>query len=122
MAVTNAITDLIKSIGELLSSVFGAAYAIVHSFINGALGLFAGFFAFVSDLAKGVVDLTGGVGKFVAGKFGFMPARIGANRPGNAVFLAVVAAAGYAYMRFVRPQQARKPAMTNGVGAGKKTN
>jgi hypothetical protein len=69
MAVTNAITDLIKSIGELLSSVFGAAYAIVHSFISGALSLFAGFFAFVSDLAKGVVDLTGGVGKFVAGKF-----------------------------------------------------
>jgi phage-related protein len=71
MAVTNAITDLIQSIGELLSSVFGAAYAIVHSFISGVLGLFAGFFAFVGDLAKGVVDLTGGVGKFVAGRFFF---------------------------------------------------
>jgi phage-related protein len=123
MAVTNAITDLIQSIGELLSSVFGAAYAIVHSFISGVLGLFAGFFAFVGDLAKGVVDLTGGVGKFVAGRFFFScQPRSTLTDPGNAVFLAVVAAAGYAYMRFVRPQQARKPAVTNGVGAGKKAN
>jgi phage-related protein len=74
MAVTNAITDLIKSVGELLSSVFGAAYAIVHSFISGVVGLFAGFFALVADLAKGMVDLTGGVGKFVAGRFFFFRA------------------------------------------------
>lgn len=68
MAITNAFTDLIKSIGELLSSVFGAAYAIVHSFIMGVFNLFAGFFAFIGDLGKGVFDLAGGVGRFVAGR------------------------------------------------------
>jgi len=109
MAVTNAITDLIKSVGELLSSVFGAAYAIIHSFVSGLFNLFAGFFAFVGDLGKGVFDLAGGVGKFVAG---------------NAVIIAVLAAASYAYVRFIQQpqQQGRKPAVTNGAGAGKKTN
>ena len=41
---------------------------------------------------------------------------------GNAAIIAVLAAAGYAYVRFVQqPQQARKPTVTNGAGA-KKTN
>ncbi|KAJ4294965.1 hypothetical protein N0V88_005205 [Collariella sp. IMI 366227] len=105
MAITNAFTNLIKSIGELLSSVFGAAYAIVHSFITGVFNLFAGFFAFIGDLGKGVFDLAGGVGKFVAG---------------NVVILALIGAAGYAYMRFVQQpqQQGRRPAV-NGTGAKK---
>ncbi|KAL2170725.1 hypothetical protein VTG60DRAFT_4473 [Thermothelomyces hinnuleus] len=109
MAVTNAMTDLVKSVGELLSSVSDAAYAIVHSFVSGIVNLFAGLYAFLGDLGKGVVDLAGGVGKFVAG---------------NAVIIAVLAAAVFAYIRFVRTPQAqgRKPAVTNEVGAGKKTN
>lgn len=107
MAVTSAVTDLIKSIGELLSSVFGAAYAIIHSFVSGVFSLLAGFFAFIGDIGQGVFDLAGGVGKFVAG---------------NAAIIAVLAAAGYAYVRFVQqPQQGRKPAVTNGAGV-KKTN
>jgi hypothetical protein len=69
MAVTNAITDLFKSVYELLASILGAAYTIVHSFVSGVLSLFAGFFAFVGDIGKGVFDLVGGVGKFVAGTF-----------------------------------------------------
>jgi hypothetical protein len=42
----------------------------------------------------------------------------------NAAVLAVLAAVGYAYMRFVQQpqQQGRKPAVLNGAGAGKKTN
>ncbi|KAL2020011.1 hypothetical protein VTK56DRAFT_8914 [Thermocarpiscus australiensis] len=107
MAITSAVTDLFKSLAELLSSVFGAAYAIVHSFVSGLFGLVSGFFAFVQDLGKGAVDLVGGVGRFVAG---------------NIVALGVIAAAGYAYMRFVQQpqQQGRKPVAVN--GAGKKTN
>ncbi|KAK4150868.1 hypothetical protein C8A00DRAFT_17659 [Chaetomidium leptoderma] len=109
MAVTNAVTDLAQSVAELLSSVVNAAYAIVHSFVSGIVGLLAGFFAFFGDLGKGVLDLAGGVGKFVTG---------------NAVILAVIGAAIYAYMRFVQQpqQQGRKPAVVNGAGAGKKTN
>ncbi|KAL2177427.1 uncharacterized protein P884DRAFT_292151 [Thermothelomyces heterothallicus CBS 202.75] len=109
MAVTDAMTDLIKSVGELLSSVSDAAYAIVHSFVSGIFNLFAGLYAFLSDLGKGVFDLVGGVGKFIAG---------------NAVIIAILVAAVFAYTRFVRTPQAqgRKPAVTTEVGAGKKTN
>ncbi|KAK4118593.1 hypothetical protein N657DRAFT_583391 [Parathielavia appendiculata] len=109
MAVTNAVTDLVASIGELLSSIFGAAYSIVHSFITGVLGLFAGFISMIGDLVKGVFDLVGGMGRFVAA---------------NAVVIALVAAAGYAYVRFVQQpqQQGRKPIGVNGAGIGKKTN
>ncbi|KAL2127306.1 hypothetical protein VTI74DRAFT_10948 [Chaetomium olivicolor] len=102
MAITNAVTDLTKSVGELLSSVFDGAYTVVYSLVINVFNLFAGFFAFIGDLGKGVFDLVGGVGKFVAG---------------NAAILALVGAAGYAYMRFVqqRQQHGRKPA-ANGVG------
>ncbi|KAK4135221.1 hypothetical protein BT67DRAFT_448864 [Trichocladium antarcticum] len=106
MAVTNAITDLVKSIAELFSSVFNAVYSIVHSFITNILALLASFLALFGDLGKGVIDLVGGVGRFVAG---------------NVVVLGVVAAAGYAYIRFVQQpqQQGRKPAIVNGAGAKK---
>lgn len=72
MAITSAVTDLFKSVAELLSSALGAAYAIIHSFVAGLFNLFAGFFAFVGDLGKGVFDLVGGVGKFLAGEFGIL--------------------------------------------------
>lgn len=72
MAVTSAVADLIRSFTELLSSAFGAAYAVVHSFLAGLIGLFTGFFAFVGDLVKGAFDLVGGVGRFVAGKYWYI--------------------------------------------------
>ncbi|KAH6624004.1 hypothetical protein B0J18DRAFT_427046 [Chaetomium sp. MPI-SDFR-AT-0129] len=108
MAITSAVSDLLSSIRELLASVFGTAYAVIHSFVASILGLFTGFFAFLGDLGKGVFDVAGGVGKFVAG---------------NAAIIAVLGAAYFAYGRFVKqPQQGRKPAVVNGAGAGKKTN
>ncbi|GAB1319853.1 hypothetical protein MFIFM68171_10063 [Madurella fahalii] len=110
MAVTSAITDLVKSVAELLSSVFGTAYTIVHSFLSGLIGLFAGFFAFIGDLTKGVFDVVGGVGRFIAG---------------NIVILGILGAAGYAYVKFIQPQQQQqgsKPAAVNGGAQEKKTN
>ncbi|AEO68615.1 uncharacterized protein THITE_2118193 [Thermothielavioides terrestris NRRL 8126] len=68
MAVTTVLTDLAHSLGELLSSVFGTAYALVHSFVADLFGLLAGFFALANDLVRGVVDLVGGVGRFVTGE------------------------------------------------------
>lgn len=122
MAITTAITDLIKSVAELISSVFGAAYSIVHSFLTGVFGLFAGFFAMIGDLGEGVFDIVGGVGKFIAGKSHTMSGGLsGADVViANIVVLGLVGAAGYAYMRFVQQpqQQGRKP-MVNGVGAKK---
>jgi hypothetical protein len=40
---------------------------------------------------------------------------------GNIVVLGVVAAGGYAYLRFVQPQQQGRKPVVNGAGA-KKTN
>jgi len=107
MAITSAFTDLLKSLAELFSSVLNAAYSIVHSSVAGILGLFAGFFAFVGDIGKGVFDLVGGFGKFVVG---------------NAAILAVIGGACYAYMRFVQQPQKQGRRPLGVAGAGKKTN
>ncbi len=71
MAITSALTDLLKSLAELFSSVLNAAYSIIHSSVAGILSLFTGFFAFVGDIAKGLIDLVGGFGKFVVGMYLF---------------------------------------------------
>ncbi|KAK3985235.1 hypothetical protein QBC44DRAFT_335493 [Cladorrhinum sp. PSN332] len=103
MAITSAVSDLISSILELVSSFFGAAYTIAHSFVAGILGLFTGFFTFVGDIFQGVFDIVGGVGKFVAG---------------NIVFIGVIAALWYGYVQFVaKNPQAR--GVTNGAGTKK---
>jgi hypothetical protein len=73
MAITSAVTDLFASIYELLASFLGAVYTIVHSFVMGIFNLFAGFLAFFGDIFQGVFDIVGGVGKFVAGEFYFVP-------------------------------------------------
>ncbi|KAK4202144.1 hypothetical protein QBC40DRAFT_277037 [Triangularia verruculosa] len=107
MAITNAVTDLISSFLELFSSLFHAVFTIAHSFIAGILGLFNGFFIFIGDIFKGVFDVVGGVGRFLAG---------------NIVILGLIAAAGYAYVRFAGQQTGRsgRP-VANGVGKGLKT-
>jgi len=72
MAITTAITDLIKSFLELLESVLGSVYTIAHSFVAGIAHLFAGFFAMVGEVFGGVFDMVGGVGRFLAGVY-FLP-------------------------------------------------
>lgn len=67
MAITSAVTDLIKSVGELLSSFVHAIYSIIHTFVSGIVHLFGGVISFTGDIFQGVLDLLGGVGKFVAG-------------------------------------------------------
>jgi phage-related protein len=65
MAVTNAITDLFKSIYELFASVLGAIYHTLHSIVMAVVGLFSGFVQLVADIFQGAFDVVGGVGKFV---------------------------------------------------------
>ena len=68
MAVTSAINDLFASIYELLASVFNTFYNIIHSILSAVLGFVQGVFNLISDVVSGLVDVTGGVGKFVASK------------------------------------------------------
>ncbi|KAK3302769.1 uncharacterized protein B0T15DRAFT_314627 [Chaetomium strumarium] len=111
MGLANAVIDLVKSFGELLNSVVGTAYALVHSFVAGLWGLVAGVLAMFGDLGKGAIDFVEGVGRFVVG---------------NAALLGVAAAGFYAYKRFIAQPQAegRRPAvaLNGGAGGGKKTN
>ncbi|KAH7175438.1 hypothetical protein EDB81DRAFT_4121 [Dactylonectria macrodidyma] len=85
MAITSAISDFIKSIYELLISIISTAYAVVSSAVNAILGFITGIFTLVGDVVKGMVDVAGGVGKFVAG---------------NAVLITIGALAAFAYVRF----------------------
>lgn len=69
MAITTAISDFIKSIYELLASILSTAYAVVSSTVSAILNFFAGLFDLLGNIVSGMVDVAGGVGKFVAGTF-----------------------------------------------------
>lgn len=69
MAITTAISDFIKSIYELLASILSTAYTIVSSTVSAVLNFFAGLFTLLGNIISGMVDVAGGVGKFVAGMF-----------------------------------------------------
>jgi phage-related protein len=69
MAITSAVGDLFASIYELFASLFNTIYTIIHSVLSAILGFIQGFFNLITDVLSGLVDVTGGVGKFVASKF-----------------------------------------------------
>ncbi|CEI60431.1 hypothetical protein FVEN_g6566 [Fusarium venenatum] len=85
MAITSAINNFFASIYELLASVFNTIYAVIHSILSAVLGFVQGVFNLISDVVSGLVDVTGGVGKFVAS---------------NAAILAVGALGAFAYVRY----------------------
>ncbi|KAH0420317.1 hypothetical protein CcaCcLH18_14071 [Colletotrichum camelliae] len=128
MSFTKAFEDLFKSFYELIASIFSTFYHVLQVFLNAIISFFTGIVNLTADVFSGVVDVVGGVGKFVLGK---IPAdRRGAvkhpappvyMRPklirpfftGNIVIIGIIAAGGYAYVRYT----------THGrqVAAGKKT-
>lgn len=120
MAVTSAISDFFASIFELISSVFKTAYAIVHSILTAAVNFVSGVFTLITDLFSGVVDVAGGIGKFVFGRF--LPASCSGRGfgkksltcVGNIVVVALVGAGVFAYMRYTAQGQK--------LATGKKTN
>ncbi|OBS23390.1 hypothetical protein FPOA_03938 [Fusarium poae] len=85
MAITSAINNFFASIYELLASVVNTIYAVIHSIFSAVLGFVQGLFNLISDVVSGLVDVTGGVGKFVAS---------------NAAILAVGALGAFAYVRY----------------------
>ncbi|KAF5621941.1 hypothetical protein F52700_10815 [Fusarium sp. NRRL 52700] len=85
MAITTAISDLLSSIYELLASVFNTLYSVIHSILTAILAFVQGFFNLIGDVVSGLVEVTGGVGKFVAS---------------NAAILAIGALGAFAYVRY----------------------
>ncbi|KHO01595.1 uncharacterized protein MAM_00596 [Metarhizium album ARSEF 1941] len=69
MALTSAVSDLFKSIYELLASVLSAIYAVVHAAFSTVRGVIAGILSLVQSTVHEALHLTGGVGKFVASNF-----------------------------------------------------
>ncbi|KXH69007.1 hypothetical protein CSAL01_11484 [Colletotrichum salicis] len=98
MAVSNAIQDLFSSIYELLSSIFNAFYHVLQTIFNTIIGFFTGLVNLITDVFQGAIDVVGGFGKFVLSNF---------------VIIGVIAAGGYAYVRYT--SQGRQ------VATGKKT-
>lgn len=68
MAITTAITDLFASFYELLASVLGTMYTLVHTVVMACVNFVTGIFALVGDVLSGFVEMAGGVGKFLASK------------------------------------------------------
>ncbi|EXM08876.1 hypothetical protein NOF04DRAFT_8379 [Fusarium oxysporum II5] len=85
MAITSAISDLFSSIYELLASVFNTFYSVIHSILSAVLGFVQGLFNLIGDVVSGLVEVTGGVGKFVAS---------------NAAILAIGVLGTFAYVRY----------------------
>ncbi|KAH6874552.1 hypothetical protein B0T10DRAFT_610630 [Thelonectria olida] len=85
MALTIAIEDIFKSIYELLASIIGTAYQIIHSTVSAGFSFIAGLFNLLGDFASGMAKAAGGVGKFVAG---------------NIVLITIGALGAFAYVRY----------------------
>ncbi|EON95748.1 hypothetical protein UCRPA7_8887 [Phaeoacremonium minimum UCRPA7] len=89
MAVTTAVEDLFKSFYELFASIFNTIYNVLHAFVATIVNFFVGILNLVRDVLSGVVDIAGGLGKFVAG---------------NIVLIGIVAAGGYLFVRYQAQQ------------------
>lgn len=123
MSIGAAINDLVSSFYELFASVLGGIYNTIHALLAAVIGLFSGFINLIGDVFKGAVDVVGGLGKFLASKFACAPAFpqfpfkfpgfLLASPPttvslyadshcptGNIVIVAIIAAGGYAFVRY----------------------
>ncbi|KAL1843531.1 hypothetical protein VTJ49DRAFT_1124 [Mycothermus thermophilus] len=108
MAITTAIADLFHSATELLSSLFHAIYAVIHTITTQIIALFTGILSCIGDLGGALADALEGVIRFVLN---------------NAPILAGLAAAGYIYLRVIQPAQTQGAGgRRNPAGAAKKAN
>lgn len=73
MAITTAVAELLKSFYELLVSVLGTAYAVVHGIFMTIFNFAHGLFTLAGDILGGIFNITSGVGKFVLSMFSSCP-------------------------------------------------
>jgi hypothetical protein len=110
-SIVHALSDLVKSMLELVWSFFTTAGDLVQKtaqfalkFATEIIDLFVSFF-------RGLVDLAGGIVSFVLGKSQQQRARIlhacatvADNITGNVLMLGVVAAAVFGFLQYQRSQ------------------
>jgi len=68
-SIINALTDLVKSLLEVVWSFFTTAGELVQKTLQFALSFATGILNLVIDFFRGLVDLAGGLVSFILGKF-----------------------------------------------------
>ena len=113
----SAFEDLFKSLYELLAAIISTIVNIFQSIISVIIGFFTSIVNLFGDVLGGLVDVAGGVGKFVASKLPILRSKVYHRSwliyPGNIIILGIVAAGIFV---FLRVQQGRP------VIPAKKTN
>ncbi|CAI9626645.1 hypothetical protein GT037_006004 [Alternaria burnsii] len=88
-SIVNALSDLFKSLVELVWSFFTTAGALVQKTAQFALNFATEIIDLVVNFFRGLVDLAGGIVSFILG---------------NVLMLGVVAAAVFGFLRYQRSQ------------------
>jgi len=101
MAITTAVNDLFKSVYEVFASVVAAVTNAFTAAFNLAANLVTSFMSLIRDVVLGLVDIFEGLGKFLIG---------------NILLVGLVAAGGFAYVRYQQQQKSQAR-----IGTGKKT-
>jgi len=68
-SIVNALTDLVKSLLEVVWSFFTTAGELVQKTFQFTLSFASGILNLVIDFFRGLVDLAGGLVSFILGKF-----------------------------------------------------
>ncbi|KAI5374077.1 hypothetical protein CUC08_Gglean005555 [Alternaria sp. MG1] len=88
-SIVNALSDLVKSLVELVWSFFTTAGALVQKTAQFALNFATEIIDLVVNFFRGLVDLAGGIVSFILG---------------NVLMLGVVAAAVFGFLQYQRSQ------------------
>lgn len=68
-SIVHSLTDLVKSMVEVVWSLFATAGELAQKTVEFALRFFSGAINLVIEFFKGLVDLAGGIVQFVLGEF-----------------------------------------------------
>lgn len=88
-SIIHSLTDLVKSMVEVVWSLFTTAGELVQKTVEFVLRFFSGALNLVIEFFKGLVDLAGGIVQFVLG---------------NIAMLAVLALAFFGFLQYQRSQ------------------
>lgn len=115
-SIVNALSDVVKSLVELVWSFFTTAGDLVQKTAQFALRFTTECLDLVVSFFRGLIDLAGGIVSFVIGKYGLVPSQpmgmfgvkfmfiVADNATGNVLMLGVVAAAVFAFLQYQRSQ------------------
>jgi hypothetical protein len=67
-SIIHSLTDLVKSLGEVVWSLFTTAGALAQKTVEFVLRFFTGALNLVVEFFQGLVDLAGGIVQFVLGE------------------------------------------------------